>query len=173
MLSKIKLIVQLVSFWADPIESTGYIAVQSVTDQATGLTVELGRLVNFSSDCFVVNVFEEQEAHRQAEDAASPIMLACGVGAARPRLSFFENGCYVFSVYYSFGGLRERDVVPPEKRTLIVLRVDPSRAEGRVAAIIGALVGSGPTNPLRGLVISRLQEAGHPDFANCRAVRSV
>ncbi len=29
-------------------------------DEPTGLTIELGRLVSFSSDCFVVNIFEEQ-----------------------------------------------------------------------------------------------------------------
>jgi hypothetical protein len=122
-------LLQLASFWANANEGTSYVAVQSVSDQATGVIVELGRLVNFSSDCFVVNVFEEQKTDRQAEEAASPIMVACGVEGAEPRL-YLENGCYVFSVYYSFGGLREQTWSHPENGRSLCFRMIPPGPKG-------------------------------------------
>ncbi|MEP9388105.1 hypothetical protein [Mesorhizobium sp. KR9-304] len=129
MLSNMMLLTQLASVWANPVESTSYVTVQSVSDQTTGLTVELGRLVNFSSDCFVVNVFEEQKTDRQVAEAASPIMVACGVAEAEPRLSL-ENGCYVFSVDHSSGGLRQQTWSDPGSGRSLCFQMTPPGPKG-------------------------------------------
>lgn len=113
----------------NPIESTSYIAVQSIKDQRTDLFVELGRLVNFSSDCFVVNVFKELKEGRQAADAASPIMIACGVTDAEPRLTV-KGGCYVFSVNYSYGGLRIQTWTDPENNRSLCFEMYPPGPKG-------------------------------------------
>jgi hypothetical protein len=122
-------LLQLASFWANANEGTSYVAVQVVNDQATGVIVELGRLVNFSSDCFVVNVFEKQKTDRQAAEAASPIMVACGVAEAEPRLSL-EKGCYVFRADYSSGGLRQQTWSHPENGRSLCFQMIPPGPKG-------------------------------------------
>lgn len=89
----------------DPLAETSYLFHQSIHDPETGRYVELGELRNFSSNCVVVNVFDDQKRDRKATESRSPVMIACSYKSA-PSLSV-EDGCYILRIEYDYGGVRQ------------------------------------------------------------------
>jgi hypothetical protein len=86
----------------DPALATDYVVEESVRDETTGLYVETGWLINVSSYCLVVSVFDDAATERMASEVRNPVMIACGVRDWSFRL---EDGCYVLSAGYGTGSI--------------------------------------------------------------------
>ena len=124
-------LVGLLAASCDPRSETSYVVVEALKDDATGRYVELGQMINFSSFCYVVNVFDAPAAERRAAEMQdASLMVACSVGEEEPRI-VFEAGCYVLSLDYGYGGiLNDRWTDPETGRTLCLKMIPPGPKGG-------------------------------------------
>ena len=98
----------------NPLVGTSYVFVQSIQDEETGKYVELGELINFSSWCLAVNVFDDQKVDRKATESREPVIVVCNLDPGHESKLVVQDSCYTLIVGYGSGGIRKNEWSDPE-----------------------------------------------------------